>query len=186
MIEKGRKTKFAILATVAILFGFGAVAPVFAWHDSNFSTKITYGATSATDTATITLSDNGPNYGSVTFNVYAAAVGATCAPTGPSLLTSVVAVAGHTDHGSDQTYQTTSAAFPYSGHTGNYVWIVSYGGGGYPSMGPLCESMPSSSFPPPPTVPEFPLGMAMLLALAIPALLLVRSRTASKTPSSPI
>jgi len=72
-----------------------------------------------------------------------------------------------------------------TGSAGNYFFYVSYSGSnqGYPSAS-LCEPFSASgTFPPPPTgVPQFPLGMALLLALAIPGLLLIRSRVGFKAP----
>ncbi len=193
MFENSRTKKLAILGVMAVILGLGAMSPVFAWHDSNFSTQLNPSScgtgtgcsvASVTDTATITLSDNGPNYGAMTFDVYpAAATGCAAAAGTASLFHSVVSVVGHTDSGSDQTYQTTSAAFSTTGHVGNFVWIVSYGGGGYPSQGPTCEQMKLLTFPPPSTVPQFPLGMALLLAVAIPGLLLVRSKYTGKHSS---
>jgi len=192
MLENGRKTKLAILATAALLMGIGAVAPVFAWSSSlntclgNYTsstypnpcptTTPSYPAGSVVyDTAKVYLTSNGPSYGSVTFLV----AQGTCGDHSTGSSTGVT--------GSSQSV-TGSGTTYYNAHVtitaaGSYVWLVSYGGGGYPSQS-TCE--PFTITVSPPTVPQFPLGMALLMALAIPALFLVRGRFASKTTSSPI
>ena len=76
----------------------------------------------------------------------------------------------------------TSSQPSFSGTPGNYFFYVVYSGSiseGYPPAS-ACEPFQTTThtFPPPPTgAPEFPAGMALLMALAIPALLLVRSRS---------
>jgi len=95
---------------------------------------------------------------------------------------------------SDDTTTGKSYAFPStltlsSGTTaGLYAWIVQYNPSKFDSKSgnslydlQTCETFQlTGTYPPPPTAPQFPLGMALLFALAIPGLLLIRSRYASK------
>src|SRR2546428_4920496 len=52
-----------------------------------------------------------------------------------------------------------------------------WNGGANSAPPPTCAVVfHNTNFPPPPQVPEFPLGLALLMALAIPAMLLVKSK----------
>ena len=81
---------------------------------------------------------------------------------------------------------TLSASTP----AGLYAWIVQYSPSKYDKLSgnslyqlQTCEQFQlTGKFPPLPSAPEFPLGMVLVLALAIPGLLLIRS----KYSSSPI
>jgi len=95
---------------------------------------------------------------------------------------------------SDDTTTYTSYAFKStltlsaSTTAGFYAWIVQYNPSKFDSKSgnslydlQTCETFQlTGTYPPPPTAPQFPLGMALLFALAIPGLLLIRSRYASK------
>lgn len=197
MFENTRTKKLAILGAMAVILGLGAMSPVFAWTSNLNSTSLTptscgtssgCATASVTDTALLTLTNDGAPRGSVTFTVYAAAVGATCASSGSALWSdteSVPSTGTYVDSSHTQ-FSITSASFSTTGHVGSFVWIVSYpgtGSGGYPGVSPKCEPMKLLTFPPPSTVPQFPLGMALLLAVAIPGLLLVRSKYTGKHSS---
>ena len=192
MFWKGRTASIAVLGALALFLGLGAVAPVFAWHATGFSTQLnppscgTSGGCSVasiTDTASVTLSSSGaPSGVSVTFNVYQG----TCSDhSGTSLLTSNRPITS--DKGLQQV---TSDPFTTSGRAaGGYVWVVMYNQGNYPltdrSPNPDCEQMvllqTSHS-----TVPEFPFGMVLLFAIAVPGLLLVRRVRGRTFPLSPV
>jgi len=179
MNEKNPTVRLVVFGVLALFLGLGAVTPVFAWHASSFSTQLDPSScgtsdgcstASVTDTASVTLSSSGaPSGVSVTFNVYQG----TCSDhSGTALLTSSKPITS--DEGLQQV---TSDPFSTTGRAGNYVWIVTYNPGNYPltdnSPNPTCEPM---NLQPPPTVPQFPLGMALLFAIAVSALLLVRSK----------
>lgn len=172
----------ATLGLLSLLVGVGGVvAPVFAWHIVGFTT--TASATSAAigtgiyDKATLQLSTNGGPYGSITFYAYTGTCNGQGHPTGTLVYTSsAVSVTGS----GPTTYQ--SATVPTTGWAaGNYVWVAKYSGtgyGGYPSAQAACEPFNLFQGPPPPTVPEFPLGLALVMALAIPVLFIVKSKYA--------
>jgi len=179
---------FALLVAVVGLLSSVAL-PAFAWSSSpgpttlNASTIVKGG--SVTDSALIVLSNYGPGtspstcpkgstFGCIIFKVY----GGTCSSYSTSTLyfTSTVVV----------TSAAESSTFPSGGHTYasptftptsttqlSYVWIDSYTGttGGYPSAKFACEPFTVSH-----GVPEFPVGMPLLIALALPALILLRRR----------
>ena len=160
-------------------------APAFAWTSSlstvPSATTVVAGI-SVTDTATVTLSlDSGP-YGSVVFAVYSGGC-TTGTPTGSQVLghftglnTNTVTVTANGAH------SYTSAAFSTTGLSGSYVWAVKYlgtGSGGYPNA-PSAGYFDCEAFTVTPNVshgaPEFPMGLPLLMALALPAMLLLRRK----------
>jgi len=165
-------------------------APCTSSQLSNINTQIQ-------DHATLLLSDNGAPYGTVSFYVYSG--GSTtyfnnvdthvCTiKTGATLVWTDSANPQSVGSASQTTPGQSFTSSTVTGSAGTYFFYVSYSGtgsGGYPA-GSLCEPFTAlNSFPPPPTgVPQFPLGMALLLALAIPGLLLIRSRVGFR-PSIP-
>ena len=185
MLWKDRTVGTVLLGALAVFLALGAVGPVLAWHATGFSTQLNPSSCgtssgcsvpSVTDTASVTLSSSGaPSGVSITFNVYQG----TCSDhSGTPLLTSNRPITS--DLGLQQV---TSDPFSTAGHSpGSYVWIVTYNQGDYPltdgSPNPACEPMNLLTYHPP-TVPEFPFGLALLFAVAIPGLLLLR-RTAGK------
>ena len=197
MIENGR-TKLALIAAAAIL-GLSVVAPTFAWN-ATLNTTIYCMAPGSTwvacssvtsipagtmikDKATLTLTADGGPYGTIRFYLYSGTYNTahTCAQnvasatlfwTDPSNPYSV------TGTGTTTYYSTAPSSIP----SGSYFFYVTYSGtgvGGYPAKS-TCEPFSTLGFPPPNPVPQFPLGMGLLLAAAIPGLLLVRSRFSSK------
>ncbi len=181
-MQSNRKVTIATLGLLSLLVGVGGVvAPVFAWHIVTFTT--TASTTSAAigtgihDTANLQLSSNGGPYGTITFYVYKGTscdVGGTPVYTStPVSVTSAATCSGGANYNSPTVSTTGWSA-------GNYVWVAHYSGtgsSGYPSATATCE--PFSLFqgpPPPPGVPQFPFGLAALMAIAIPALLLVKSK----------
>jgi hypothetical protein len=187
-MNNNRKVAVASLGILALLIGVGGgLGSVFAWHIVSFSTtpSTTSSAigTSISDSAKLQLSDNGGPYGSITFKIYSGTCTTEGVPTGTLKYTSSpVPVTSAATSGSGATYgsgpvSTTGLA------AGSYVWVASYSGtaGGYPAGTAGCESFTLFKGSPPP-VPEFPLGIALLMALAIPALLLVRSKRSALLP----
>jgi len=173
-----------ILAT--ILFASPLLAPTFAWSSSlstcvgtSYSTSCTVNpsypiGSTVTDTAKLYLTSDGAPYGSVYFAVAAGV----CSDYGTIIsgTSQTVSVTG-----TGTTYpQASISTTGYS--AGSYVWLVYYGGTGYggypraPSSGYGCEPFTLVKAPPPPGVPEFPFGMALLLAAAIPALVLLKRK----------
>ena len=174
-------------------------APAFAWHVvlppgcSSSSQVQPCFTTSASitptvhDSATIQISNNGPTagytcpdssscpFGYITFKVYTVVVGQSCRdgsgnPTGTLKFTSFTPVTASAQAG-PTTYQSASVALA----PGSYNWVATYSGtgsGGYPSAMAACEPFTIVTN----GVPEFPSGMALLLAIALPAMLLLRGK----------
>jgi hypothetical protein len=149
--------------------------------------------TPVTDAATVTLSAGTGPFGSVVFAVYSVpATGSPCpgnTPTGTqvtgrfagSAATSSVVVTASGAH----VY--TSGPFSTTGlPLGNYVWAVRYVGGttGYPSSPSItgydCEPFTVVAHATTLRVPEFSAGLPILVAMALPALLLLRRRLPSR------
>ena len=191
-----RYTGLAALTAMAGLLALVPLAnPAFAWTASlstcvagSWSSTCTTSpsfaiGTLVPDTAKVTLSADGGPYGSVNFYV----ASGTCADHGTGALVGSSSVTG-----SGSTYYTQS--WDSTGKTaGNYVWLVYYtgtGSGGYPrapTSGYDCEPFSLFVGPPPPHVPQFPLGSLLIFALAIPALLLLEqdwSRPQRRFPKS--
>jgi len=190
MLGKQRTNKLAILGFAALALALGAVAPAFAWHLSTFTTQVNPSTsvpqgTTVTDTASFTGCDgthpcgsaSGSMTGSVTFTLYS---NDGCTGT---------AVATDTKSGPFANPATvTSDGFSTSSLTpGSYSFSVAFAGTGSwatASAKAGCEPFILTKFPP--TVPQFPLGLALVLALAIPGLLLIRGKFASKLSSAPV
>ena len=177
-----------ILAT--ILFASPLLAPTFAWSSSlstcvgtSYSSECTVNpsyaiGTSVSDTAKLTLTSDGGPYGQVIFGV---AAGTCRTVTGAPGYGSIITTLKYNVTGTGTTYPSVSVSTTgYS--AGSYVWLVYYtgtGSGGYPrapSTGYDCEPFTLYSAPPPTGVPEFPFGMALLMAAAIPALVLIKRK----------
>lgn len=130
--------------------------------------------TSISDVASLTLTwGDGSPYGSVVFALWA---GTCSSQTGSAIFTSTITVSGSTSYSG--AYSTTSGSFSTTGlSAGSYVWLVYYTGtgtGGYPrapTSGYDCEPITLTVSH---GVPEFSAGLPLLLALAAPALLLLR------------
>jgi len=171
-----------ILAT--ILIASPLLAPTFAWssslstcvgtsYTSECAVNPSYAiGTTVSDTAKLYLTSDGGPYGSVYFAVAAGV----CSDHGSAISNQTYAVTG-----TGTTYPTESVSTTgYS--AGSYVWLVHYSGtgsGGYPrapSTGNDCEPFTLYKGTPPTGVPEFPFGMALLMAMAIPALVLFRRK----------
>ena len=171
------------MAGALALVVFGAV-PAFAWTSSLSTTpqpsaSVAVG-TSISDMASLTLtSEIGTASGTVYFYLYA---GTCTSVTGSALYSSTASVVS-SNNGATKQYG--SGSFSTTGlSAGSYVWLVRYSGGGgwpaTPTTGTLvggnyydCEPI---SLTVSHGVPEFSVGLPLLLGLAIPALLLVRAR----------
>jgi hypothetical protein len=101
----------------------------------------------------------------------------TCASIGSLVLglPDGVAYPSDSSSGTSTTYTLTVTTSTLTG-AGNYVWIVTFAAntGLYPNLPSqqVCEPFVLTS---PTSVPQFPLGLLALIAMAIPALLLVRA-----------
>jgi len=173
-----------ILATLLMASPF--LTPTFAWTSSlhtcvagswsaNCTVNPSYAiGTTVSDTAKVTLTNDGPPYGTVYFAVAAGTCSQHGSPltSGPSPASASVTGSGAT------TYTSTLSTIGFS--AGSYVWLVYYGGtgsGGYPrapTSGYDCE--PFTLFAGPSPVPEFPMGMALLMAILFPAMLLFKKK----------
>ena len=197
MLENNRTGKLALLGVTALVLGLGAVAPAFAWHIQYLTTQTGYidsaGAFHAStsfpagsniaDQATVTGCDASHCgstaeglTGTVTFRLYS---GSSCGGTAISTDTKSVPNTNPSTVTSDPFTESTSGSYSFkASFTGSGDWAgVTYTGS--------CEPFTLTPFPPP-GVPEFPFGMVLLLAIAIPGLLFVRSKYAGKlSPTSP-
>ena len=184
------------LGILATTFIFSV--PAYAWYVGSFSTTLpgssfAIGST-IIDSANLQLSSESVpstyNYGTITFKVYQG----TCNPatglaSGTLVYTSSAVTVTSASNGASHSYS-DPAGFVTTGHSaGSYYFVARYSGstyqwignhyyGPYPSSTSACEPFTLLSGPPTNGVPEFPFGMAFLMALAVPILLLVRSRFA--------
>jgi len=148
--------------------------------------------TATTDAATVTLSTGSGPFGSVVFAVYTVpATGSPCPGNTPSGTQVTGRFAGST--ATSLVTVTASGANTYNSgpfstvglSPGHYVWAVRYVGGttGYPSSPSItgydCEPFTVVAGVSTLRVPEFSAGLPILLALAIPALFLLRRRLPS-------
>ena len=177
-----------ILAT--LLFASPLLLTTFAWTTTPgtpftcVTSTNTWSSTCATnpsfaigttvyDQAKLTLSNAGTPYGSV----YFAVAKGTCADYGSTIINQTYAVTG------------TGTTYPYESISttaygaGSYVWLVHFyappatGGGQYPrypTTGNDCEPFTLTAAYVP--TPQFPLGMAVVLAAALPAMLLIKRK----------
>lgn len=144
-----------------------------AWSSKCVSDPTFAVGTSVPDTAHIAFNDEGP-YGSVVFAVASGTCG------------NVISVLSNVTIGIPSTptiaYANVTTTFSTTAlSAGNYVWLVHYTGNPdgykrYPTTGNDCEPFKLTSLPPPTSVPEFPFGMALLMAMAIPALVLFKRK----------
>ena len=173
MSEKRRTKKLAILGTAALIMALAAVAPAFAWT-VNTCVATTWSSSCATNPSFPTgstvpdIAKLSGEAGTITFSV----ASGVCSDYGTLTQVSSQSVS------SGQTYASTTWSSG-SSPAGSYVWIVHYFGSSDPTGAKECE--PFTLFKAPPTAPEFPLGMALLLALTIPGLLLIRSKFSPST-----
>ena len=176
----------------AIIFVSPLLAPTFAWT-SSLSTCVgsTYSTscaknpsyaigTTVSDTAQLVLTNDGTPAGTV----YFAVASGICSDHGTGTTTGVTGAsqtATTGSGGSGTTTTTYTASLSTTGlSAGSYVWLVYYSGtgsGGYPrapTSGYDCEpfTLFAGSIP----TPQFPLGMAALLATALPAMLLIKRK----------
>ena len=199
----GRKVRTGLvklsltLAAAIALLSTGAL-PAYAWSPTIYptiqsATAIVIGGSpsSITDSAPIRLPADGPGtaaatacgtgatlYGCIIFKVYKVLTGTACGTStlSSSVFTSIVHVTGATN--TKVTY--TSAAFTPT-VAGTYVWMDTYSGTGnpvgsgnnYPSASFACEAFTVTGSH---GVPEFPIGLPLLMAFALPALMLLRRR----------
>lgn len=169
-----RKAVAASVAILATLFVGGMLAaPAFAWS-SSLSTTVHQSGSSVYDTASLTLTNDGPSFGHITFVIYQGSSftqGTQTCTLGSNSLKWTDSKNPITVTGSG-TY--TSSTVSTSGWaSGSYFFYVNYGGGDYPQASE-CESFTIA--PTTQGVPEFPFGMALLVAVALPALFLARRR----------
>jgi hypothetical protein len=174
---------------LGVLSAFGLMllgaVPAFAWTSSVTTTPSAtsvVAGTLVTDTATVTLSPDASPFGYVVFAVYSGGC-TNGAPTGSQVLTHFTGsvTASNVAVTANGVHSYTSASFSTTGLSGAYVWVVYYtgtGSGGYPRA-PLsattydCEPFTVNA---PHGAPEFPAGLGVLLALALPAMMLLKRR----------
>lgn len=174
----------------ALLFASPLLAPAFAWtstlntcvgsySSSTYPSECTVNpsytvGTTVSDTAKLYLTSDGSPYGTL----YFAVASGSCA--NPTVLDISITGASPTVTGSGDTYYTASISTTGLS-AGTYYWLVYYSGTGSkgypraPSSGYDCEQFTLVSAPPVST-PEFPFGMALLLAAAIPALVVLKRK----------
>jgi hypothetical protein len=199
MYENRRTKELALLGIAAMVLAIGAIVPAFAWtstlttqiqcNGSPCSSTVSIPAgTVLQDKATLTLTKessclgSGSNCGTVSFYVVSGAAPKSCPSKLPSgaVAEGVSVVPTSADSGTPQTLYSSNPTLA----AGTYYFYVVYSGttgGGYPAAY-ACEPFSGGAFPPPPSgVPQFPLGMGLLLVLAIPGLLLAKKYTGKKS-----
>ena len=184
MSSQKRKYSIAILGLLATLAAMGATAtPVFAWNSCGLvlspigqSTSIGAGQT-VTLTYLLTYSDSSQYAATFT-------VSASVTPGSPSGTWTVVSVTPPNPVPSSPSnsisqiisVKVTAPVVATSSTTLTVKAVNNYDSTSKCSTASSLSITPGS-FPPPNGIPQFPAGMALLMALAIPALLLVRSRS---------
>jgi len=208
MVRRGPRRGVAIAGLCALATALGlvlAAAPAFAWTSSVYTcignyTSSTYpssctsnptlGGSIIYDTAQLTLSNSGSPYGSLTVLL----AKGTCSSIGSTISGVSGSNPSVTTYGT--TYYVASIATSSLTSGSSYVWLTSYSGtsGGYPYAptsgagtnpttysGNLVDCEPFI-FQATTGVREFPSGMVLLLALALPALVLMRRRLVADAP----
>jgi hypothetical protein len=169
----------AFVAALASLAAMGAAAtPVFAWNTcglvltpSGQSTTVPAGST--TFTFLLTYSESAQYAASFTLS----ATSTNGAWTVVSVLPSPVPTSG-TSSSISQTISVKVTAPATPGSTTTINVEAANNQDSTATCNAHINLTTTGIFPPPPTgVPQFPFGMALLMALAIPALLLVRSKS---------
>jgi hypothetical protein len=167
------------------------------------STSLLPSGSSIEDQAALKLNNyacSGGNCGTISFYVVSGTAPLTCPSKLPSGATAegvvTVPTTASTGTGSGTTTTTYTSSSPTLVSSGSYYFYVAYnpGSSGYPSSGsdsakPQCEPFSGGPFSPPPppsTVPQFPLGMALLLGLAIPGLLVAKSKYTGRKSTFPV
>jgi hypothetical protein len=182
------KVSLSLAAALALL-SLSAL-PAYAWTSYPGTTTLAHPTIvlggSTTDSAPLKLTADGvstspasclaaTSYGCIIFKVYAG----TCASySGAALFTNIVQVTS-ASQGAYFTY--VSAAYtPVA--SGSYVWVDTYSGttgaNPYPSNTFACELFTVNT--PSHGVPEFPMGLPALLALALPLMILLRRKLPSQ------
>jgi hypothetical protein len=162
-----------VLGLLATLVAFGAAAtPAFA------NTVMTC---SVSPTGTITVPTSGStvvkftitydNFGSSNSPVTLSASSITSGYTANSSSFSPLTTSGNHSHTFYISITNTNSAVTSGSATFKLSWPNSSGGSGFGACGSVNFGVPTHG------VPEFPSGLAVLMALAIPALLLVRSKS---------
>jgi len=179
----GATPAFAWTSTVYTCIG-NYTSSTFPSPPSSCTSNPTVGGSIIYDTAQVTLSSDGSPYGSLTVLL----AKGTCSSIGSTV--SGVSGSNPSVTGSGTTYYVASIATSSLTSGSSYVWLTSYSGtsGGYPYAptsgvgtnpttysGNLVDCEPFI-FQATTGVPEFPSGMVLLLALALPALFLMRRR----------
>jgi hypothetical protein len=169
-----------ILGLLATLVAFGAsAAPVFAWNNCALalspSSQSTTVGTSTTTTFTYLLTYTDSSNYAASFTVTA-----TASPGSPSGTWTIVSVTNPVPNSgkSDSISQIVSVVVKAPSNVGSTSTITVKAVGQQDSSS-TCSATTRLTTVPPHTVsvPEFPAGMALLMALAVPALLLVRSKS---------
>ena len=178
MSKISSKSSLAILGIASLFVGVFAMAtPVaFAWNPcsltlspSSQSTTVPAGAT--VFTFLLTYSET-PTYASY-FTFSTSSTNGAWSVSGAS--PSRVPATGTSDSISQTISVTVTAPSTPSSTTSVTVTAINY----YDHSANCHATLRLTTtgvFPPPPTVPEFPIGMVLLLALAVPALLVLKSR----------
>jgi hypothetical protein len=129
----------------------------------------------------VTCSSTGTTAGKLCFEV----LSGICSDHGSTLITGLNATSYTNFLGTGTHTYVRHVSLSTTGLTaGNYIWVVTYAGltgTDKPPSRQVCEPFKLTAFPPPPSVPEFPLGSVLMMALAIPALLVFRGKFAKNT-----
>lgn len=180
MSKTSRKASIATLSVLATLLWVAPLAtPVFAWHVCGLTlspgsqvTTIPAGTT-ATFTYLLTYSDNGyPSHFTFT------ATGTNSAWTVVSVTPPRVPSSGESSSISQTISVVVTAPSTPGSTTTIHVTAVNY----Y-DHGANCEvrtPLTAGAFPSP--VPQFPLGMALLMAVTLPAMLLIKKKSNISSP----
>jgi hypothetical protein len=194
-----RRSTLAILGLLASLAATGAMAaPVYACtcNTINFSpssspgSPITHTTNPTTFSNTVSLETGSFGGGNnwVYVSITGITPGWTVTVTSPDTVTTlsstqiIVGVFGASTSSFPYTITVTAPLLPTTSGQFTINAQPSQSGTTYSAVGISCAPVTvylktGPNFPPPNGVPEFPFGMALLMAVAIPALLLVRSKS---------